>query len=332
MKQESPLTIRSFKVILPAIVQLIVNQQPLPVLGGDFLFQTPDTMLVNLNSSFTSPLPASIEPFTLQLYNRDSPTFSPWLSMRLPKTSINGKTQIHVFDQIQNVTNGTEFVKWFGRFVDQEEVTLDVRAENTSIHLGVLESRPVLDKSITIKGLNLHRGIRLDHAQLVLPMADGVNLKGALTIPNKSPISFGIGDYTLDVFAGGINIGHITIVDTVLHPGNNTKSFTGVLDLAGLTANLGPILKSQAQSLADGMLELTVTGKECYINGQRSMYVEQVLNHRSLIIRGSVATVLVDVVGGLIAPQMNANQGASLIDAISTVFSNKTLMGNIAGY
>ncbi|TQV97236.1 hypothetical protein IF1G_04476 [Cordyceps javanica] len=324
-----------FKVILPAIVQLIVNQQPLPVLGGSFLFQTPDSMLVNLNSSFKSPLPASLKPFSLQLYNRDAPTFTPWLSMDIPKLKVSGNTQIRVVNQVQRITDGDEFVKWFGRFADQEYVDLDVRADTATINLGILESKPVLDKTITFRGLNLHQGIRLEHAQLVLPPADGVNLKGMLTIPNHSPISFGIGDYTLDVFAGGVNIGHITIVDTVLNPGNNLQPLTGFVDLKVLVANLGAILKSQASSLADGMLEVTVTGRECYINGQRSTLIERVLNNRTLVIHASVATILGDIVGGVLAPQADighgTNQGSSLINAISTVFSNETLMGNIAG-
>ncbi len=329
------LTVGSFKVILPAIVQLIVNQQPLPILGGSFQFQTPDSMLVNLNSSFKSPLPASIQPFSLQLYNRATPTFSPWLTMKIPKLRVNGNSQIRVVNQVQQITDGDEFTKWFGKFVDQEEVDLDVRADTATVNLGILESRPVLDKTITFKGLNLHRGIRLEHAQLVLPAVNGRNLKGMLMIPNKSPISFGIGDYTLDVFAGGVNIGYITILDTVLRPGNNAQALDGFIDLNVVAANLGVIIASQAASLADGMIEVTVTGRECYINGQRSTYIENVLNHRVLIIHASIATLVGDIVGGLFVPQLNTGhgteEGSSLIGAFSTVFSNQELMGRLAG-
>ncbi|EJP70561.1 uncharacterized protein BBA_00191 [Beauveria bassiana ARSEF 2860] len=325
-----------FKVILPAIVQLIVNQQPLPVLGGSFLFQTPDSILCNLNTSFKSPLPASIQPFSLQLYNRATPTFTPWLTMQIGKIKVNGDTQIRVINQMQRITDGDEFTKWFGKFVDEEELDLDVRADTATINLGILESRPVLDKTITFKGLNLHRGIRLEHAQLVLPPVNGHNLKGMLMIPNKSPIAFGIGDYTLDVFAAGVNIGYITIKDTVLRPGDNLQALDGFIDLKVLVANVGAIINSMALSLADGMIEVTVTGRECYIHGQRSTLIENVLNHRSLIIHGSIATVAADLVGGLLMPQLNTghgtNQGSAFIDAISTVFSNQTLMGNIADH
>ncbi|KAM3535913.1 hypothetical protein MY4038_000689 [Beauveria bassiana] len=301
-----------FKVILPAIVQLIVNQQPLPVLGGSFLFQTPDSILCNLNTSFKSPLPASIQPFSLQLYNRATPTFTPWLTMQIGKIKVNGDTQIRVINQMQRITDGEEFTKWFGK------VTAGA------------------DKTITFKGLNLHRGIRLEHAQLVLPSVNGHNLKGMLMIPNKSPIAFGIGDYTLDVFAAGVNIGYITIKDTVLNPGDNLQALDGFIDLRVLVANVGAIINSMALSLADGMIEVTVTGRECYIHGQRSTLIENVLNHRSLVIHGSIATVAADLVGGLLMPQLNTghgtNQGSAFIDAISTVFSNQTLMGNIADH
>ncbi|KAM3457042.1 hypothetical protein MY3296_001412 [Beauveria thailandica] len=227
--------------------------------------------------------------------------------------------------------------KWFGKFVDQEELDLDVRADTATINLGILESRPVLDKTITFKGLNLDRGIRLEHLQLVLPPVNGYNVKGMLMIPNKSPIAFGIGDYTLDVFAAGVNVDYITIKDTVLNPGYNLQALDGFVDLRVLAGQHGR-RRQEHGSIARGRHDGSDSngGGECYINGQRLTLIENVVNHRSLTIHGSVATLLADLVGGLLMPQLDTdhgtNRGSSFIDAISTVFSNQTLMGNIADY
>ncbi|KAM3506785.1 hypothetical protein MY11210_007406 [Beauveria gryllotalpidicola] len=161
------------------------------------------------------------------------------------------------------MTDGEEFIKWFGKFVDQEELDLDVRADTATINLGILEPQTVLDKTITFKGLNLYRGIRLEHAQLVLP------------------------------------------------PRNNLQALDGFIDLKVLVASMGAIIKSMALSLADGMIEVAATGRECYIKGQRLTLIEHVLNHRSLIIHGSIATVLADLVGGLLMPQLNTGHGTN---------------------
>ncbi|KAM3438927.1 hypothetical protein MY4824_002997 [Beauveria thailandica] len=213
----------------------------------------------------------------------------------------------------------TPKTKWFGKFVHQEELDPDVRADTATINLGVLESRPVLDKTITFKGLNLDRGIQLEHLQLVLPPVNGYNLRGMLMIPNKSPIAFGIGDYTLDVFAAGVNVDYITIKDTVLNPEDNSQALDGFIDLRVLAGQHGR-RRQEHGSIARGRLTL----------------IENVVNHRSLIIHGSVATLLADLVGGLLMLRLDTdhgtNRGSSFIDAISKVFSNQTLMGNIADY
>ncbi|KAM3445747.1 hypothetical protein NHJ13734_000200 [Beauveria thailandica] len=170
----------------------------------------------------------------------------------------------------------TPKTKWFGKFVHQEELDPD----------------------------------------LVLPPVNGYNLRGMLMIPNKSPIAFGIGDYTLD--------------DIIY------KHWTASSTSGSWPANMGAVVKSMAPSLADGMMEVTVTGRECYINGQRLTLIENILNHRSFIIHGSVATLLADLVGDLLMAQLDTghgtNRGSSFINAISTVFSNQTLMGNIADH
>lgn len=321
---------------MPAVVQLIVNQQSLPILGGSFLFQGTNVILVSLNSSFQSPLPAAVNTFPLQLYNKESGGFLPWLKLQVPRLEVTKDTKFQIEEQLQQIVDGDEFSKWFSKFVNQDDVTVNVRGNGTTVKLGALESLPVLDKAIVIKGLNLRHGIRLDHLQLALPAVDGRNLRGRLMIPNTSPIVVGIGDYTLDLFAGDINFGYITIRDTILRPGENLQDFDGFADLGALATNLAPILKSQLQPLSEGKLEINVTGRECFINGQRLTHIESVLNHRTLIVRGSAAALLADLVGGIIAPQSKSADspylGSALVNSVSTVFSNKTLLQNIANH
>lgn len=318
------------------MVQLIVNQQSLPILSGSFLFQGTNEILVNLDSSFTSPLPATVDSFPLALYNKETPDFSPWLNLQVPPLKINGPTNFTVQDQTLKVLNGSEFTKWFARFVDEKDLVVDVRGAGATINLGILTSQPVLDKPLAIKGLDLRNGIVLEHLQLILPPKDGMNMKGRLTIPNRSPLTVGFGDYKFNVFTGDLKIGQIIIRDVVLKPGNNSVPVDGNLDLNEAVTHLSKLLATQSKSFADGKLELNVTGVECTKNGQRLTHIEDVLNHRQLTVRGSVVTLIADVAAGLVAPGSNpgdsTTMGSGFLGVVGDVFGNKTLLEGIVGH
>lgn len=328
-------------MVIPAVVQLIVNQQNLPILGGSFLVQGTDLLQVNLNSSFTTPLPAKTNNFTMYLYNKDNTSeFSPWLGLDIPALDLNGKTLFHVADQQQRITNGSEFTDWFGRFFDQKEVDIDVRGSGAKISLGILESYPVLDKKITISGLNQFDGLAIQRLEFLFPPKDGKNIKGTIFLPNHSPLELGFGDSTFNVKSGDITAGFIVLNNVILQPGDNTVDFEGLLDLNAIVSNLSPFLDSQATALGDGKLELNVTGNHTIINGQRLTYLENILNNRTLTTRLSIVTVLSDIVSGLVKSTNGSSgnstggpeNGSQFINAISGVFGNSTLLKQVSSH
>ena len=303
------------------------------------MVQGTDRLRVNLNSSFTTPLPAKTNNFTMYLYNKDPPEFSPWLHLNIPALDLHGETPFHVQDQMQTITNGSEFTDWFGRFFDQEEITLDVRGSGATISLGVLESHPVLDKEIKFKGLNRLDGLAIQQLEFLFPPQDDKNIKGTLFLPNYSPLELGLGTSTFNVKSGDLTVGYITIEDVILSPGDNMQSFEGKLDLNVIATNLSPFLTSQSNALGEGKLELNVTGNHTMKNGERLTYLENVLNARTLTTRLSIITVPSDIVSGLAkstsltsSNSTGPEDGSQFISAISGVFSNSTLLKQVAGH
>ena len=90
-----------------------MNSQKLPIMRGTFQALSPTELSVTLDTQLDTPLAADLDPTTLFVYNKDTPEYSPFLNVTLPKLHANHKTPVLVTNQTVKVTNETELVKWF---------------------------------------------------------------------------------------------------------------------------------------------------------------------------------------------------------------------------
>ncbi|KAI1125006.1 hypothetical protein F5Y10DRAFT_18449 [Nemania abortiva] len=310
-----------FTKILPAITQDIVNSQKLPVMGGVFQALSPTSLSVSLETQLDTMIAADLDPTTLQLYNKDTPDFSPFLNVTLPKIHVYHKTPVMVTNQTVTVTNETELVKWFDQVFEQPTVKLSIKGK-TEVHLGALKTYPTIQKTLEVASLNGLSGFGISTLQLIYPaLEDGTNIKGTISLPNSGALTLGLGNLTFNVLSGDIKLGYINIYDVTLPPGNNTRDFNGRLYLTELIPNLGAILDSQAGPLADGNIELLATGNATMVNGMHIGYVEQVLNKKTLVATIPVIKLLGDVIGSF-----TGNANASLSDLLGDTFGNSTFI------
>ncbi|KAJ6443614.1 hypothetical protein O9K51_04793 [Purpureocillium lavendulum] len=321
-----------FKVIVPAIVQAILNKQDLPVHSGALKPINPQRVMLSLNTSLDTPLPVDIDALPLYLYNKDTEPYAPFVTLTLPDQHVNGDTYAVVTNQTVTVTNETELVRWFDRVFLQDEVELSVRADPV-IHLGELKSNPHLDKTIKLPGLKNLNGFSITDLTVMLPPQDGRNIKGSLNLPNAGVLTLEIGNLTLDLFSGKVRLGQITINDLALPPGNNSCEFEGNLYLDTLGPNLAPILAAQAGPLGRGVIELNVTGNSTIVNGVHIPYLEKVLNTKTLTTSISVVTLLSDVLSGVVAGAGNGtSSGNNLIDILGDVLGNSTFLHGVVDH
>ncbi|KAM3467031.1 hypothetical protein MY5147_006104 [Beauveria neobassiana] len=331
-----------FTVALPAIVQLIVNQQTLPIRSGALNVIAPDALKITLDSSFRTPpgLKAKTNEFVLELYDKSAPEFDPFLSVEVPPLNLQGgNTNFSIKDQEQKITNLESLTSWFSGFYDAPgEYDLSVRGTEAVISLGALKSHPRLDKTIKLQGLNALQGIQMRKLEFLFPTQNGINLRGDLMLPNVSPLALSFGDITLGIASGDMKLGELTLAGIVIEPGNHTQSFEGFIDLNVILGNLSGFLGSQSRPLGEGVVQLNATATKVVINGdQHITFLEEVLGKRPLAVNISVVTLLSDILSGLLKgggaiTGDGPSNGTDFINALSGVFANQTLLGNIAGH
>lgn len=316
-----------FTVIIPAIVKNIVNDQTLPVNSGTFQAVSPTQLLVSLDTSLNTPLAADLDAMTMFLYNHDTPDFSPFLNITIPKSHVYHETPVSVTNQTATITNETELVKFFSNVFDQSTVALSVRGD-TTVHLGALHYGAHLDKTVDASALNQLSGFGIKDLQLILPALDnGTNIKGTLNLPNPGVLNLGLGDLHLNLMSGSVRIGLITIPDVVLPPGNNTRSFAGTLFLNTLMSNLGEILTAQAKALSNGQVQIDATGNATMLNGEHIPFIESVLNNKRVTSYISVTQLLGDVLSSV-----TGSGNASLTAVVTEVFGNSTLIEEVLSH
>lgn len=310
-----------FLVILPAIVQDIVDNQSLPVNGGAFLALSSTQMMVSLDTALDTPLPADLDALTLSLYNHETPDFSPFLSVDLPAVHINGNTDISVVNQTCTIMNQTELEYWFNNVFDQANTGLSVRGDST-VHLGALHSKAHIDKTVDVSSLNQLSGFGIEDLSLVYPpLEDGTNVEGTLNLPNWGALTLGLGNISLNLFSGDVRLGLITIFDVVIPPGNNTRSFSGELFLHDLVQNFGKVLDAQTDALNDGKIRIDAVGNATVVNGQHIPFVEAILNKKRVTSYVSIIKLASDVINSL-----TGGGSASVVDLLGEVLGNNTLI------
>ncbi|KAL4815737.1 hypothetical protein BDW67DRAFT_191382 [Aspergillus spinulosporus] len=288
-----------FLVAIPAIAQRIVEDTSLPVYSAHITDPKPDAVTFTLDTGLTVPLGLSVrlDPFTLDLFNRDSDPEITYLVVAVPEYKIKGKTNLTVTSENTPVLDEDEFVKALTKAVYSKRFTLSALGKTTG-HLGAIKAGITLDKDVELDGLDKLSGFSIDEAALLIPaMDDGSNLRGRATLPNHSVVTFAMGNVTLNLKSGDIILGTALLPDVTLLPGNNSVGFTGKADINSALANIGPILSAQTAALKNGEVELSASGNQTVFNGEHISYFERVLNDLTITARVPILKIVLDTVG-----------------------------------
>ncbi|KAI1815077.1 hypothetical protein GGS20DRAFT_584889 [Poronia punctata] len=291
-----------FLKIIPALAQYLVNKTNLPIYGGSIQALTSDSLRVSLSTSLTVPggLKVRLGPLTLFLYNKETPEYSPFLTVPIEGQWVAGKTDIDVVDETVFVANETELNIWLGQALTQEKTKLSVKG-NTTAYLGILKNHINLDKTVEIPGLRELQGASIEEATVLTPAAeDGSNLVGTLMLPNWSDLSMGLGNNTLNIWAGEVLVANADLRDINLVPGNNSLPFRGVIYVDALVKNFASILGSQSDTLFEGKLDLWANGNQSVINGEHITYLESVLSKARISTQVPIVQLASQLAGGIL--------------------------------
>lgn|SRR6478735_4760405 len=318
----------SFTVIIPAIVQDILNDQKLPIYGGALQVISPTEVNMSIETQLKTPIAATLKPVDLFLYSKETKPVSSFFKLQFPETHIKSHTNVTITNQTLLVTNETELTKWFNVFFDKPDAELSLEGK-PEIRLGSLKYHRSLKKTVDIASLNYLDGFALKSLDFDLNAnrTSKNNMKGMLNIPNSGVLRLGLGNLTFNVMSGDIRLGLINLWDLQLWPGNNSVPFDGNFYFDQLVPNLSEILDMQKGPLGNGYLEFNATGNTTIAGGEHIKYIEGVLNYKHIRFTFPVITLLGDVLGGL----LDANQG-SLLDIFGTSIGNSTLLEHVLGH
>lgn len=232
---------------------------------------------------------------------------------------------IEVVNQTVTIDDQDELIKFFTDVFVQPSVKLSVKAD-PKVHLGALNYQPKIDKTLELPALNFLEGFGVTEMEFKLSANNtGPNMIGKVNLPNSGALTLGLGNLTLNVMAGDIRLGFLTVYDTLLTPGDNVRDFDGEFFFKELVPNLSELLATQQGALGEGNIELNATGNATVVNGERIQYVEKVLQGKELTFHIPILTLLGNVLSGL----LEGGDTGSLLGVFGEVFGNATLFEHI---
>lgn len=289
-----------------------------------------------MQSAFKIPsgFSASLSRFTLQLYERSAPSFSPFASLDVPNVELTGGwNKFSVPEQEQKITDEDALVTWFDKLFDTSgDVSLSARGINVEISLGTLHSKPRLDKSITFRGLDNLGILAIQKLWFLMPSEDGYTARADVQVHNPSPLTLDFGDVYFSISSGNVTLGRLRARAVHLPPQNSISTVDLAFDPKALLGNIGQIMMDQAGFLGQGMVRLKFWPTDVLIDGQHIVFAERILKPRFLTAQISVTSLASNLLTSLITKGQpgGSMDGTAFVNALSTVFKNQTLLDNFA--
>ncbi|KAK7740445.1 hypothetical protein SLS53_005286 [Cytospora paraplurivora] len=292
----------------------MVTHANLPIRSGSFEAISDAQIALGLVTEIHGPsgLEVGFDPFEMNLYNEETDGFYPFTSVHVPAQRIYGRTDIAISKETVAVKNHTELTKWLMKAICLKQTDVSLKAETTA-HIGAIKAHINITKNTSLHGLDQLSGVRIESMHLINPEENnGNNFQGTLTLPNKSPLSLGMGNLTLNTWSGDVLIGTATVFDVYLEPGDNTIPFTGQIFLDALLINDKDILAIQTPTLAKGYLELGISFNSTVINGEHINYLEEALKDINTTAQLHERAVL----GGFARSLIGPNKTVSFIEML----------------
>lgn len=235
-----------------------------------------NTQTQNLTISLSSTIKtdgsvkANVAPFEGIMYLEDRLPHTPFAKINFPATTADAEQHINVtqFLPIDDVKALTIFNSWL-----LANETLRVTVEgNTFVQVsGISRAYPIFfKKTVTMPGLKLLEGTIVQPTWVNTTTDErGNNFRANTTIPNRSLVSFDLGNVTFHNYLFDKEVGTVYIDNLVLSPGDNHYPMRAtVTDLGALLTALG----EKPYCEQKGVLPFGLRGKTDVRNGQPLPY------------------------------------------------------------
>ncbi|KAF3769339.1 hypothetical protein M406DRAFT_321256 [Cryphonectria parasitica EP155] len=262
-------------VAVPKIAQSRINGAKLSIQGIS-VTQTQSTnftMSINSTVEADDSIHAVIAAFEGDMYLEDWAPQTPFARISFPQTTSASKTAVNVtqFTQILDMNAFTVFNEWL---LVNATVNVTVAGDTTVQVSGISKKYPVsFKKTVSMPGLSNFNGTTVPNSTVSLTAdALGDNFHGTVIIPNRSLVTFEIGNTSFINYLLGANVGTSYIDNMILYPGNNTFSMRGNISQSPVLTDI-----QTRPYCEDGILPFQLQGLNVSNHGQYLSYYAESL-------------------------------------------------------
>ncbi|CAK7567055.1 MAG: hypothetical protein SEPTF4163_005013 [Sporothrix epigloea] len=271
------------------IAQSKINAAVLEVQGISCTNTASESFTLSINTTLKSgTTKATVEAFEGVMYLEDEPSHTPFVTINFPETQNKPFQTVNISQHvdIKSVPALTTFNSWL---LNNDSIRVTVKGNPTVKVPGISKGYGVLfKKTVILPGLSGFAGLSVYNNSInVTGFADGTNFHTTATIPNKSLVTFEIGNVTFNTYLNGSLVGETYIDNVMLVPGNNTFALRSEIQQ-------GPVLNSvQSQPWCrDGIVPMNLSGKAVENHGQPLAYFADALATHNTTVQIDLGTPL----------------------------------------
>jgi hypothetical protein len=232
------------------------------------------TMSVNSTIRIASATSATIDAFEGIMYLTDFDPVTPFAKLQFPQTTGDSLQVVNLtqFTPIEDRVAFTRFNTWL-LMNDSIHVTVE---GDTKVQVSGLNRKygVTFKKTVELIGLKNFEGTFLPYSKVSLQADEnGDNFHGTVTVPNKSVVTFDIGNASFTSYFEGAMVGTTYIDDMVLRPGLNNFTMHANIEQKPVLTALG----KKPYCEQNGTLPFQLSGKAVVNNGEHLSYYADAL-------------------------------------------------------
>ncbi|RKF56102.1 hypothetical protein OnM2_084017 [Erysiphe neolycopersici] len=289
------ITLTSIYLLIPSIAQRNVDESYLYCTDLKFEKPTPHSISLSQNvllytKTHFRPI---LKPFTASIHSINNGIYSPvpMSTLQFPQTRTRSPVSSIGLEktvlEFQSDAWLYEVSKFSSQILSQEFVTMAI-VGNGKVHLGALPEMNVhYNQSISLRGLNGLRGLKVSDLKMNLNATDGEpNMSGQTTIFNPSVITAEMGNVTFSISTAKAGIvGNSTIENLTIRPGQN-RFF--------LTSNIDKYKIAKSMDISTRMVGLIAKGSSVIYNGEHIPYYEKAISRHEMVFALNVTEILLN--------------------------------------
>ncbi|KAJ9137880.1 DUF3712 domain protein [Pleurostoma richardsiae] len=261
---------------VPKIAQKKINEAKLTLQGIVVRNTQTQNFTMSINSTITTDgsQHATIDPFEGVMYLEDWAPQTPFATVMFPETNSNKLQAVNVTTQFVPILDLNAFTVFNTWLLVNESLRVTVKGHTKIKVRGISKKFGVnFKKTITMPGLSNFNGTTVPESTISLEADEnGDNFKGTVTIPNRSLVTFDVGNASFHNYLLGEEIGTVYIDNMLLLPGyNNYSMHANISQMPVLTAI------QEKPYCSDGILPFELRGKTVVNNGQPLSYYADAL-------------------------------------------------------